>query len=849
MTGIVDTLRTLFLQSGVTGIPHVALLVLVLAQIGRAALAMARRPGERIADTRFAAILVLGVLAACVGIIGTLVGIWQTSGLITAAGEIGTVLVWSMIRVAMTPSIIGFSILAIASVAWLVLHYWNGHGWTSKGRGRVVSLALASLPTGMGCASDTTLDGSGFAARDSAGVVIVENHAKDRFLDDRVVRLTDLMTPDGALDPLPWGIVADPAAERVYIADGAAKRVAVFDAAGRFLRALGRAGEGPGEFQGPGALALEACGANSCYGLPGPTRMLVVLDSRRYVLSRWSGDGDFLGEEPVPGDYWGPGFAIGPDWFAMVTSRTTGMRVYQWLAVRTSEVRRSVHEVAFETNMVELPCVTMPARRIFAPDVVWTSNGRTLHYLNGTGYRIDAYSEGAPIRSVRRSVESVAVSRAMAESSLALPGPYEGLMRQCGLSAEDLVDAVGYENELAPVVWLAVDPGRRLWVARRTSGPTPEAIDVIDAEGKYLGTLAAAVLPITFLSESKFVGVRIETSTGRLVASIYEVRGEAIGVPGGTRSIAARRMSPPKPTDPAQVRAVDTKSADEPEPAAEPVANPAGLREFRDCAACPLMVELPPGRYLMGRAEGEEGRTGLSRAPNRPQRTRDGERPQVAVTIAYPFALGKYEVTFDEWDHCVDAGGCPHRPGDRGWGRGTRPVIHVSRVDAEDYLAWLSRTTGQTYRLPSSAEWEYAARAGTNTARWWGDELGTGRAVCDGCGSRWDDLSSVPVGSFPPNPWGLHDMLSNVSEVVADCWYDNYDGHPTDGSARLQAPAGWPDGECRRATWRGGGWGYFSWTVRAATRSGGNMSFEYRNDHPLAGGGHGFRVARTVEPG
>jgi len=772
--------------------------------------------------------------------IGTLVGIWQTSGLISAAGEVGTVLVWSMIRVAMTPSIIGFSILTIASVAWLVLHCWNSRGVRSKGRGPVVSFVIASLPMGMGCTADTTVDRSGFTARDSAGVRIVENHEEDRSLEDQAVRLTDLETPDGALNPLPWAIVADPSAERVYIADEPAKRIAVFDAAGGFLGELGRAGEGPGEFQGPSALALEECSADSCYGLPGPTRVLVVLDSRRHVLSRWSGDGDFLGEERVPGDYWGPGFATGPDWFATVTSRTAGMRVDQRLEIRTSEGRRPVHEVAFETTMMELPCVTMPARRIFAPDVVWTSDGGTLHYLNGNGYRIDAYSEGAPVRSIRRPVRSVAVSRAMAVSSLALPGPYEGLMRQCGVSAEDLVDAVGHENELAPLVWLAVDPGGRLWVARRISGLTPEAIDVIDAEGKYLGTLTAAVLPITFLSESKFVGARIEVPTGRLVAAIYEVGGESVGVPDGTRSVAARRMSPPNP---AHVRAVD------PEPAAESAPNPAGLREFRDCAACPLMVELPAGRYLMGRAEGEEERTGLNRDPNRPQHARDSERPQLEVEIAYPFAVGKYEVTFDEWDHCVDAGGCTYRPGDRGWGRGTRPVIHVSRIDAEDYLAWLSRTTGQTYRLPSSAEWEYAARAGTTTARWWGDELGTGRAVCDGCGSRWDDVSSVPVGSFPPNPWGLHDMLSNVSEVVADCWHDNYDGHPTDGSARLQAPAGWPGGECRRATWRGGGWPYFTWTVRAATRSGGNMPFEYRGDDPRAGGSHGFRVARTVEPG
>ena len=264
-----DTLRTLFGQSGITGIPHFALLLLVLVQIGRVVHAKARRPGERIADSQFAAILVLGVVAACVGMIGTLVGIWQTSGLISAAGEVGTVLVWSMIRVAMTPSIIGFSILTIASAAWLVLHYWNSGGARSKGRGPVVSLVIASLPMGMGCTVDTTVDKDGFTARDSAGVRIVENHEEDRLLDDQVVRLTDLETPDGALNPLPWGIAADPLAERVYVADEPARRIAVFDAAGGFVGQLGRAGEGPGEFQSPGALALEDCSADSCYGLPG----------------------------------------------------------------------------------------------------------------------------------------------------------------------------------------------------------------------------------------------------------------------------------------------------------------------------------------------------------------------------------------------------------------------------------------------------------------------------------------------------------------------------------------------------------------------------------------------------
>ena len=727
----------------------------------------------------------------------------------------------------------------------------NGGGVFSALPGMLqAAILIPALLTAPSCGGDPGADPDAAVRRDSAGIAIVENQAGDHPFGGRIVHVADLETPDNALSPRPWGIEAHPAAQRVFVADGAGRRVAVFDAAGGFLGELGRAGEGPGEFQLPSALAVESCDRESCHGLPGPAEVLVVLDSRRAVLGRWSAGGEFLGEERTPTDYWGPGFAVGPDYFASVTSSSNaGMGVAQRLEARTADGSHVIHEVAYEMVMMELPCATMPAPRVFAPDVVWARAGDTFYYLNGSDYRVDVWSDGALTGSFRRPIGPLAVSRPMAVMAAQIgPGPYGAFMRQCGISAEELVDAVGHEEELAPVMGLEADPGGRLWVARRGSGLTPEAIDILGVEGDYMGTLTSDVLPVAFLSESSFVGVRLETSTGQVLASIYDVRGDGLPAMGRDQAVAGREASRPRAEEEA-ARAAAEDPTEDPDAAREPAPNPAGLREFRDCAACPLMVELPPGRYLMGRAEGEEQRTGHDRDPNRPQRTRDIERPQVEVEIAYPFALGKYEVTFDEWDHCVDEGGCSYRPADRGFGRGSRPVIHVSRLDAEEYLAWLGGVAGQTYRLPSSAEWEYAARAGTTTARWWGNELGTGRAVCNGCGSRWDHRSTAPVGSFPPNPWGLHDMLSNVSEVVADCWHASYDGHPTDGSPRLAAPAGWPDGECKRATWRGGGWPTFTWTVRAARRSGGNMDLEYRGDHPRAGGSRGFRVARTVEPG
>ena len=240
---------------------------------------------------------------------------------------------------------------------------------------------------------------------------------------------------------------------------------------------------------------------------------------------------------------------------------------------------------------------------------------------------------------------------------------------------------------------------------------------------------------------------------------------------------------------------------------------------FRDCTECPEMVVLGSGSYRMGSADGNER-----------------ELPVHAVTIGAPFALGKYEVTFEEWDACVRGGGCPRGEGvaaDRGWGRGRRPVIRVSWDDAQRYVRWLSGKTGKSYRLPSESEWEYAARSGTDTAYSWGDGIGRNRANCRGCGSRWDDKQTAPVGSFGSNGWGLHDMHGNVFEWVEDCWNVNYKGAPRDGSA-------WRSGECSVRVLRGGSWFSVPSNLRAAIRFW--VTTGNRNN------GVGFRVAQTLTP-
>jgi formylglycine-generating enzyme required for sulfatase activity len=249
---------------------------------------------------------------------------------------------------------------------------------------------------------------------------------------------------------------------------------------------------------------------------------------------------------------------------------------------------------------------------------------------------------------------------------------------------------------------------------------------------------------------------------------------------------------------------------------------PGNGKSFRDCPDCPEMVILPPGEFTMGSPESEAKRG-------------SDEGPQHKVTIAYPFAAGKYEVTFAEWDACVAAGGCDHRPKDEGWGRGKRPVINVSWNDAQQYTKWLSQKTGQAYRLLSEAEWEYAARAGTSTPFYTGNCINTDQANYDGSGYDYNNCGAktgsyrnqtVAVGSFAPNAFGLYDMSGNVWEQVEDSFHGSYNGAPSDGSA-------WTGRKIRLL--RGGAWNVSPNNLRAANRT--IITLGNR-------GSVGFRVAR-----
>jgi formylglycine-generating enzyme required for sulfatase activity len=233
----------------------------------------------------------------------------------------------------------------------------------------------------------------------------------------------------------------------------------------------------------------------------------------------------------------------------------------------------------------------------------------------------------------------------------------------------------------------------------------------------------------------------------------------------------------------------------------------------------PEMVVIPAGKFRMGDIQGKHGKD---------------ELPVHEVRISKQFAIGRYEITFDDYNAFAKATG-RGLPDDEGFGRGRQAVIRVSWNDAGAYAEWLSGQTGKRYRLPSEAEWEYAARGGTETVYWWGNEVKQGLANCIGCGSRWAGKQPAPVGSFKPNPFGLYDTAGNVSERVQDCRHENYQGAPLDGSA-WEAKDG---GDCGVRGIRGGMWLWAQDYVRSSSRMWNRPTF--------TGRALGFRLVREIE--
>ncbi len=330
--------------------------------------------------------------------------------------------------------------------------------------------------------------------------------------------------------------------------------------------------------------------------------------------------------------------------------------------------------------------------------------------------------------------------------------------------------------------------------------------------GLWLGMVAGALVGVLGAGGALWWNQQGNPPSNQNAASSAEVIKPSVTEAVAPPVVAKTTEPSTAPTKPEPV----VEKAPEPEP--EPKVVSVKHREFSDDLGegfrGPTMIELPATRYSMGSSVSSLDAD---------------ERPRHEVQLGR-FAIAKHKVTFDQFDAFARATGRA-LVDDKGWGRGNRPVTGVSWEEAVAYARWLSELTGKRYRLPSEAEWEYAAGGAGRTLYWWGNSLGEGRANCFNCGSEWDARTTAPVGSFPANTLGLHDTAGNVAEWVQDCYHPNYEGAPTDGSA-------WLSTGCPRRVVRGGGFNSPADSLRTTKR-----------DQQLAntpGDDIGFRVVRDM---
>jgi formylglycine-generating enzyme required for sulfatase activity len=356
-------------------------------------------------------------------------------------------------------------------------------------------------------------------------------------------------------------------------------------------------------------------------------------------------------------------------------------------------------------------------------------------------------------------------------------------------------------------------PGNDYQAMERLLARTPNACRQLRAQiqARITALRPPPAVDACVTAEQRWASLRTSTSRDALQRFISDTPTRC-----AIREAAVQRLASLPAATPARPPATTTRP---------PVTQPTTTtwrdgQEFDDCSGagwCPRMVVIPAGSFTMGSPDSETGRY-------------SDEGPQRRVSIRQ-FAVGKFEVTFNEWDACVNRGGCDNSGpqaagGDNGWGRGTRPMIEVRWDDARSYVQWLSRETGRTYRLLTEAEWEYAARAGTTTAYSTGASIATSQANFNNTLGR-----TQTVGAYAANAFGLHDMHGNVWEWVQDCYASSYSGLPTDGSA-------YEASSCSLRVVRGGSWYGTPRLLRSASRY---WSTPTGRDYGL-----GFRVARTL---
>ena len=382
-------------------------------------------------------------------------------------------------------------------------------------------------------------------------------------------------------------------------------------------------------------------------------------------------------------------------------------------------------------------------------------------------------------------------------------------------SVKDSTDAADYEAYLEAYPDGKFAPLARSRVKRYKKSPPqtpkPPALAITKMDAEYEVTASANIRQDPSL-KAKRIGKLKSGSTVHVTGRVsgknwYQIK-SATGVTGFVSGDLIRKPAPKRKPAPQRT----------PPPVAAPAVAPAPVKAgkietLRDCPTCPEMIVLQPATFTMGDNHGDRS-----------------EKPAHKVSITHPFAIGKYEVTTGQWNECVKAGGCSHKPAKAG-PTDNSPIRDISWSDAREYVRWLSQTTKQKYRLPTEAEWEYAARAGTQTRFWWGDKPGAGKADCKDCGGKWDRSAPAETDAYPPNPFGLYGSSGSVWEWVADCWHKSYKGSPKDGSS-------WNRSDCRENVIRGGAWRNDASYVHSSSR------FKYdSNVRYLL---NGFRVAKTL---
>jgi formylglycine-generating enzyme required for sulfatase activity len=421
--------------------------------------------------------------------------------------------------------------------------------------------------------------------------------------------------------------------------------------------------------------------------------------------------------------------------------------------------------------------------------------------------------------------------------------PRYGKLNVLGYDRGDFVFQVGKPDvpTAAPPTTQPTNDAAQAWAAAQ--GTTSKAVleDFIKRYGEsFYGTLARARLDEFKNKQVVAVPpVQSDNATASAAKSQDEMeklrhelaRDIAAGVyahPTGPKmAVVSTPTSPASPCSSSQAMTVSWSSRQAKPLSAEEVCALKPKDVFKECDKCPEMVLVRAGSFNMGSPASESGR-------------HSDEGPQHQVSFSRPFAVGKFAVTFDEWDACVADGGCNrYKPSDQDWGRGRRPVINVNWDDAKAYVAWTSRKTGKQYRLLSEAEREYVTRAGVATPFWWGSTISTSQGNYDGnyfygSGRGAYLQKTMPVDSFEPNSWGLYQVHGNVYDWVEDCYHDSYTDAPTDASAWTSG------GDCSRRVLRGGSWTADPVNLRSASRA--------RDSTVLRGVRNGFRVARTLTP-